>query len=138
MTKPALDHVVRQIHRLVGAEAGPSDGHLLERFLTRRDEAAFAALVERHGAMVLGVARDVLPHGQDAEDVFQAAFLLLARKAGSIRERGSVGSWLHGVARHLALKARVAAAGRRLRESRAGRSPEVDPPDELTWSELRL
>jgi RNA polymerase sigma factor (sigma-70 family) len=125
------------IRRLLAAQAreGP-DRPLLERFLAHKDEAAFAALVERHGAMVLGVARNVLGHRQDAEDVFQATFLVLARKAGSVREQGSLGSWLHGVAYRLALKARSAAAARRRHESGApGRPPGISP-DDLTWREL--
>ena len=85
MAKAALNSVIR---RLLSAQArgGPPDQHLLERFLAHQDEAAFAALVERHGAMVLTVARNVLHHRQDAEDVFQATFLVLARQAGSVRK----------------------------------------------------
>src|SRR5437762_2365355 len=75
---------------------GLSDGELVERFLLRRDEAAFAALVRRHGPMVLAVCRRLLGHAQDAEDAFQATFLLLVRRAGAIRRRESVGSWLYG------------------------------------------
>ena|SRR5438034_6937872 len=70
------------------------DRELVESYLERRDETAFAALVERHGPMVLGVCRSVLRHNQDAEDAFQATFLVLARKAGSIRRRNDLGSWL--------------------------------------------
>jgi Sigma-70 region 2 len=81
------------------------DAMLLERFALQHEEAAFAVLVRRHGPMVLNVSRRVLPSPEDAEDVFQATFLLLARKAASIRKPGSVGSWLHGVAQRLALKA---------------------------------
>ena len=135
MAKAALRSVIRQ---LVSAQArtGPPDRHLLERFIAHKDEAAFASLVERHGAMVLAVAWNVLHHRQDAEDVFQAAFLVLARQAGSVRKQGSVGSWLHGVAYRLALKARAAAAARRRLESRApGRAPE-ESADDLTWGEL--
>jgi RNA polymerase sigma factor (sigma-70 family) len=134
MTKPGLRSLIR---RLVAAQTrGGPDRHLLERFLTCQDEAAFAALVERHGAMVLGVAGDVLRHRQDAEDVFQATFLVLARRAGSVRRRGSVGSWLHGVAYRLALKARAAAATRRRHESCSPARPPDESPDDLTWREL--
>src|SRR5262249_52975827 len=83
------------------------DAQLLEWFTHDHAEAPFAALVRRHGPMVWSVSRRVLPHVQDAEDVFQATFLLLARKAASIHRTESVGSWLHGVAHRLALKARV-------------------------------
>jgi RNA polymerase sigma factor (sigma-70 family) len=109
---------------------------LLERFLAHQDEAAFAALVERHGAMVLAVARNVLHHRQDAEDVLQSAFLVLARRAGSVRKLGSVGSWLHGVAYRLALKARTAAAARHQLESRAPARAPDESPDDLTWREV--
>src|SRR5215831_9012492 len=85
---------VRVLHAL--AEA--TDAELLERFSSRREEAAFAALLQRHGPMVLSVSQRVLHQRQDAEDVFQATFLLLARKAGAIRKQSSVSSWLHGVA----------------------------------------
>jgi DNA-directed RNA polymerase specialized sigma24 family protein len=98
MAKAALSSVIRQ---LLSARSDSSDRHLLERFIAHKDEAAFAALVERHGAMVLDVARNVLHHRQDAEDVFQATFLVLARKAGSVRKQSSAGSWLHGVAYRL-------------------------------------
>lgn len=94
------------------------DAHLLARFAHGHEEAPFAALVRRHGPMVWSVCRRVLPHVQDAEDVFQATFLLLARKAGSIRKAESVGSWLHGVAHRLALKARLQHARERARERR--------------------
>ena len=135
MAKAALSSVFR---RLLSAQArsGLPDRHLLERFIAHKDEAAFAALVERHAAMVLAVARNVLHHRQDAEDVFQATFLVLARRAGSVRKLGSAGSWLHGVAYRLALKARTAAAARHRLESRApARAPE-EAPDDLTWREL--
>ncbi|MCI0458871.1 MAG: sigma-70 family RNA polymerase sigma factor, partial [Gemmataceae bacterium] len=114
-----------------------SDGALLERFLTRRDEAAFEALLERHGPMVLGVCRRVLGDAHDAEDAFQATFLVLARRASSIRAQTSVGSWLYGVAQRIACKARAQAATRRDRERRAVDMRDSEPLDELTWQELR-
>src|SRR5437867_4428396 len=82
------------------------DRELVERFAERGDGEAFAALVRRHGPMVLGVCRRVLRHEQDAEDAFQAVFLVLGRKAGSLRRKEAVGPWLFGVARRLALRAR--------------------------------
>jgi RNA polymerase sigma factor (sigma-70 family) len=89
-----------------GTEAAATDGQLLECFLARRDEAAFAELVRRHGPLVLHVCRRILGDAHHAEDAFQATFLVLACKAGAIRKHGSVGSWLYGVARRVALQAR--------------------------------
>src|ERR671938_432204 len=103
MTSARAGLVLYHLRRLAGAE--PPDGQLLGRFTALRDEAAFAALVRRHGPMVRNVCRRVLGHAQDAEDAFQATFLALARKAGSVRKRESVGSWLHGVACRTALQA---------------------------------
>jgi hypothetical protein len=94
--------VLQYIHAVAAApEAGDAaDGALLDLFLARRDESAFEALVRRHGPMVLAVCLRVLKGAQDAEDAFQATFLVLARRAGSIGKRGSLASWLpdHGVA----------------------------------------
>ena len=92
------------------------DHQLLERFVLSRDEAAFAALLKRHGPMVLGVCRSVLHNLHDAEDAFQATFLVLARKASSIHRRETVSSWLHRVAYHLAVDVQADAARRRALE----------------------
>src|SRR5262249_30849073 len=97
-----LHAVLQHVRKLAAAPAAnpPSDRDLLDRFVAHRDEAAFAALVERHGAMVLGICRRVLRHAHDAEDAWQAAFLVLARKAATIRRKDALGAWLHGVAYH--------------------------------------
>src|SRR5438874_579973 len=117
--------VVRQLRRsvLLHDAASLTDGQLLESFVARRDEAAFEALVRRHGPMVLGVCRGVLRNAHDAEDAFQATFLVLVRKAASLRRREAVGNWLYGVAYRTALQARTTAARRRLKEAQM-RSPE--------------
>src|SRR5207248_1968751 len=114
-----------------------SDRELLERYARRRDEAAFAALVDRHGPLVLGVCRRVLPQRHDAEHVFQAAFLVLARKAAGVRWRESVGGWLYQVAYRLARKARAVEHRRRARERLAANAPRPEPAAALTWDEAR-
>jgi polysaccharide biosynthesis/export protein len=113
-----------------------TDGQLLDRFLARREEAAFEALVQRHGPMVLGVCQRVLHNAHDAEDAFQATFLVLVRKAASIVPRERVGNWLYGVAHRTALKARGEAARRRAREQQVKDVPRREPAEEFWW-ELR-
>src|SRR4030095_4460909 len=93
-------------------------------FIAQKDEVAFEALVRRHGAMVLGVCRRVTGHAHDAEDAFQAACLVLARKAAAVRPRELLGNWLYGVAWRSALEARTKAARRHAREQ-----PFYDMPD---------
>src|SRR6516162_6213297 len=93
-----------------------TDRELLERFATRRDEEAFAQLVRRHGPLVLGVCRQVLRQEQDAEDAFQATFLVLSRKAGSIRSAEALPNWLYGVASRLATRMKAASLRRQRRE----------------------
>ena len=97
-------------------DAGLTDGQLLGRYVSRRDDPTFEALVRRHGPMVLAVCRRVLRHAQDAEDAFQATFLILARKAASVSKRESVGAWLHGVAYRAALQARTSVLRRKVKE----------------------
>src|SRR5438309_10707230 len=98
-TRP-LGGTVRHLRRaaLLQGGAGLPDGELLEHYVRSRDEAAFEAILRRHGPMVLGVCRRVLRHEADAEDAFQAAFLVLARKAHTVAPAGRVGNWLYGVA----------------------------------------
>jgi RNA polymerase sigma factor (sigma-70 family) len=131
---------LRQVRKLVAAQTAGrlSDRQLLEQFLARQDESAFSALVQRHGPAVLSLCRSLLRHLQDAEDVFQATFLVLARKAGSIRKRESLGSWLYGVAHRLACKAKARAARHGARELAAAGEAEAPAVDDMTWRELRL
>src|ERR671925_284152 len=117
MATGQLNLVLRHIRKMVGDAPGEgTDQELLEQFSQQHEEAVFEILMQRHGPMVLGVSQRVLNHEQDAEDVFQATFLVLARKAKSIRKRGSLASWLYGVAYRLALKLKATAARRRARE----------------------
>src|SRR5947208_13268672 len=119
-----LEHLRHSLRR--SDSAGLSDGQLLERFIHRREEAAFETLVRRHGPMVLGVCRRVLGNAHDADDAFQATFLVLVRKAASVVPRERVGNWLYGVAYHTALKARGMAARRGTRERQVAELPEPE------------
>ncbi len=130
----------RYAHTLfnLGSMGGLPDGELLGLFAARRDEAgelAFALLVERHGPMVLRVCRSILRDEHDAQDAVQATFLVLVRRGGTVRNRGSIGSWLHGVALRVAACARVSAGRRWVRERRAALA-RVELSDET--SELGL
>ena len=126
------------LKHLQQAGGGLTDGQLLGRFAATRDEASFTALVRRHGPMVLGVCRRVLGDFHDAEDAFQATFLVLARKAASVVKRESVSCWLHGVAYHTALRAGAAIGRRRTRERQVENMPhpEVMPTEARDWLPL--
>jgi len=122
---------------LVHEAGGANDAQLLEAFVAQKDEAAFATLVRRHGAMVWGVCRRVVGHVQDAEDAFQATFLVLVRKASTIMPRALVGNWLYGVAYRTALKARATAARRRAVERQVDVLPEAHAAAKDAWPDLR-
>jgi RNA polymerase sigma factor (sigma-70 family) len=118
MQRTQLDNILRHLRRTVRSpDADDTDARLLERFLRHRDEAAFESLVLRHGPLVLGVCRRILANEHDAEDAFQATFLVLVRKGASIRKRRTLGPWLYGVAHRTALEARRAMARRRAKEA---------------------
>src|SRR5580658_7831605 len=112
-----MDKVLEYLRKavLAGTDADLTDGQLLECFVSHRDEAAIAALVRRHGPMVWSVCRRVLANPEDAEDAFQAAFLVLVRKAAFVMPREMVANWLYGVAHQTALKARATTAKRQAR-----------------------
>ena len=118
MATSHLASLLLHIRRLAEPPAGNerSDGELLERFAHNRDEAAFELLLHRHGAMVHNLCRSILHDSHSADDALQATFLVLARKAASIRKRHSVASWLYGVAYRIALRAKSQAVRRRLYE----------------------
>jgi RNA polymerase sigma factor (sigma-70 family) len=138
MSTATTDRLLQHLRRLIAASgaSGGSDRDLLDAFIATRDVTAFSTLVERHGAMVLGVCRRALGDVAAVEDVFQATFLVLARQAGAIRRRATVGGWLYGVAHRLARKALAVEARRRRheREAAAGRpcASDTDPG----WQEL--
>src|SRR5262245_20591462 len=139
MASAPFSRLIRAIGRPALAVGAPvSDGTLLNRFLQERDEAAFESLVRRHGRMVLGVCQRILGHKHDAEDAFQAAFLVLARKAGAIVPRDLIGNWLYGVAYRTALRVRSLSMRRRQREKQVDRLPEPTTIDAENMSDLRL
>jgi len=137
MATTALGNVLGNLRRslLRKDELGLTDGELLVCIIDR-DEAAFEAMVRRHGPMVLGVCRRILRNEADAEDAFQATFLVLMRRAGSIRPRGMVGNWLYGVAHTSAVKARAMRSKRRAMERQAAALPRPEGPTE-TWEQLQ-
>ena len=138
MATNSVDKVMPHLRRtaLRQSAADLPDAELLEQYATRQDEASFEALVHRHGSMVLGVCRRVLGNEADSEDAFQATFLVLVRKAASIRSRSTVSNWLYGVAYNTALKAKAMNRKRRTREREAGESPKREAAEEA-WREVQ-
>jgi RNA polymerase sigma factor (sigma-70 family) len=138
MANQSFGRVLHHVRELVAAQqtGRSSDRDLLERFRMHHDEAAFAALVRRHGPMVLGVCRRVLRHVQDAEDASQAAFLVLARKAGSIRKAEAVGSWLYGVAYRVARKLQAQVIRRKTHSTELALVSGSDNQNDASWKEF--
>jgi RNA polymerase sigma factor (sigma-70 family) len=139
MPDQTLRHAVRYIRKLAGGantETLP-DQELLAHFVSHRDEAAFAALVRRHGSLVLGVCRRVLRNSHDAEDACQATFLILSRKASTIRNGASLSCWLHGVAFNVAGNLKKQAARRKERDGLPAEISQPDTTAEVTWHEVQ-
>jgi RNA polymerase sigma factor (sigma-70 family) len=138
MATGQMSEVVQHLCRTVLLQdgAGLTDDQLLDGYLSCRDEAALAALVRRHAPMVWGVCRRLLPNHHDAEDAFQATFLVLVRKATSIMPREMVANWLYGVARQTALKARATTAQRKEREKQVAEMPEPAVAERDTGDDL--
>src|SRR5215510_5167446 len=134
-----MSEVIQHLRRavLLREVAGLTDGQLLKDYLGHRHEAALAALVQRHGPMVWGVCRRVLRNYHDAEDAFQATFLVFVRKGASIASRELVANWLYGVAHQTALKARSTAARRKVRERQVTEMPEPAVTEEDLWRDLQ-
>ncbi len=119
-----------------GALADADDGHLLEQFVAHQDEAAFAALLRRHGPMVWGICQRLVAHQQDAEDCFQATFLVLCRKANSIGRSNLLANWLFGVARRAALNAQARRSRRARHETLYGELPDRPAAETLLWDDV--
>jgi RNA polymerase sigma factor (sigma-70 family) len=139
MATAEMDTVIWHLRRAVLRQdgAGWTDGQLLASFIDHKDEAAFEALVHRHGPMVFGVCRRVVGNQHDAEDAFQATFLVLARKSSSVRPRERLANWLHGVALRTAMKAKTMTAKRRGREKQVTAMPEPEAPQQGQWRDLQ-
>src|SRR5262245_23808762 len=137
MARTQTSEVIQHLGRTLPLpDAGTTDRQLLEDYLSRRHEAALAALVRRHGAMVWGVCRRVLRNDHDAEDAFQATFLVFIRKAAAIASPELLANWLYGVAHQTSLKARATTTKRRMRERQVMEMPEPAVTDQDRWNDL--
>ena len=127
MTRMRSPSVMGHLRTLFGAGtlSGLGEGDLLERFLVERDETAFEEILARHGPMVLGICRRWLDDSHQVDDAFQAVFLILVRKAGSLRDRNSLSNWLYGVTLRVAHRARA--------NTRAGAAASATTPRFLPW-----
>src|SRR5437867_4443505 len=123
MRTSPISRVIQHLQKTV-LLARATDGYLLESFVTDNDKGALEEIVRRYAPMVWGVCRRVLRHDHDAEDAFQATFLVLVRKAASIKPRKMVGNWLYGVAHQTALNARASAAKKMKREKQMRQMPD--------------
>ncbi len=138
MANGQLDQFLRRYRQdALAADDEQSDAQLLQRFATRQDQAAFEALVRRHGPMVLGLCRRLLHNATDAEDAFQATFVVLVRKAGAIAQPDLLGNWLYGVAYRVAVRARANAARRTAHERQAASMPKAESTSATPDRELR-
>ena len=134
--------ILHYLRGLAGTAAAVNhtDEQLLQRFIAQREEAAFTALVQRHGPLVWGVCRRALTDAHEAEDAFQATFLVLAHKASSIVKRASIRSWLYGVAYRTAQQARMQVRSRQADQralTEAEAAPATPPSDAAAWEQLK-
>ncbi len=139
MAKAPFGDLLLYLRKVCGSAAARdlTDAELLEHYRVHRDEVAVSVIVHRHGPMVLGVCRRVLGDSPQAEDAFQATFLVLVRRAASISRTASLGSWLYAVAQRIAKKARASEAVRRRRERQIEPMRATEPLDDVTWQEIR-
>jgi RNA polymerase sigma factor (sigma-70 family) len=139
MAKQPLNGVLQYLRTAAAVHTNRElpDRDLLDRFVSACDEGAFTVLIERHGPMVLGVCRRALPNFHDAEDACQATFLVLARKAASVRKKTSLSNWLHGVACRAAANLKRDHARRRTRERGVDPPAPKDPAAEVSWREVQ-
>jgi RNA polymerase sigma factor (sigma-70 family) len=140
MSQSSLDKVLQHVRNVAVAQnaTAQSDAELVYAFASQNDQAAFAALVKRHGPLVLAVCRRVLCRLEDAEDAFQAAFIVLARRAAKLGKEGSLGGWLHRVAYRIALDARKKARRRQRHEQRSKPMSPPNPVWQAAWREVQL
>jgi RNA polymerase sigma factor (sigma-70 family) len=137
MATSQINGVIQHLRSILRDGVGLTDGQLLEDYISHHDEAAFAALVRRHGPMVWGVCHRVLRNYHAAEDAFQATFLVLVRRAAAISSRELLANWLYGVAHQTALKARATAAKRKERERQVQEMPEAAVTQQDQWRDLQ-